>query len=54
LNNFDIYKQAGSFHALSETFHGLKASPQGKLNITFQAIVNNATVSAIEVTDESH
>lgn len=53
LNNFDIYKQAGSFHALTETFRGLKSSPQGKLNITFQPIVNNATVSAIEVLDES-
>jgi hypothetical protein len=53
LDNFDIYKQVGSFHALTETFHHLKPTPQGKLNITFQPIVNNATVSAIEVIDES-
>lgn len=53
LNNFDIYKQVGSFHALTETFHHLKPTAQGKLNITFQPIVNNATVSAIEVIDES-
>lgn len=53
LNNFDIYKQVGSFHALTETFHHLKPSAQGKLNITFQPINNNATVSAIEVIDES-
>lgn len=53
LDNFDIYKQAGSFHALTETFHNLKPTPQGKLNITFQPIRNNATVSAIEVIDES-
>jgi hypothetical protein len=53
LDNFDIYKQVGSFHALTETFHNLKPTAQGKLNITFQPIVNNATVSAIEVVDES-
>jgi hypothetical protein len=53
LDNFDIYKQVGSFHALTETFHHLTPSAQGKLNITFQPIVNNATVSAIEVIDES-
>ena len=54
LNNFDIYKQVGSFHALTETFHHLKPTAQGKLNITFQPIANNATVSAIEVIDESN
>jgi hypothetical protein len=53
LDNLDIYKQVGSFHALTETFHHLKPTLQGKLNITFQPIVNNATVSAIEVIDES-
>lgn len=53
LRNFDIYKQVGSFRALTETFHHIKPTAQGKLNITFQPIVNNATVSAIEVIDES-
>lgn len=53
LDNFDIYKQAGSLHALTKTFYHLKPSAQGKLNITFEPIVNNATVSGIEVLDES-
>lgn len=53
LDNFDIYKEAGSLHAITETFHHLKPTPQGKLDITFEPIVNNATVSGIEVLDES-
>jgi hypothetical protein len=53
LDNFDIYKEAGSLHALTKTFSHQKPSAQGKLNITFEPIVNNATVSGIEILDES-
>jgi hypothetical protein len=53
LDNFDIYKEAGSLHTLTETFYHLKPSAQGKLNLTFEPIVNNATVSSLEVLDES-
>ena len=53
LDNFDIYKEVGSLHALSKTFYHLKPTAQGKLNITFEPIMNNATVSGIEVLDES-
>lgn len=53
LGNFDIYKQAGSRHELTETFYHLQPSSQGKLNVTFEPIVNNATISGIEVLDES-
>lgn len=53
LDNFDIYKEAGSLHVLTKTFYHLKPSAQGKLNITFEPVVNNATVSGIEVLDES-
>ncbi|MGB0063753.1 MAG: malectin domain-containing carbohydrate-binding protein, partial [Terracidiphilus sp.] len=53
LDDFDIYKEAGSLHALTKTFSHLKPTAQGKLNITFEPIVNNATVSGIEVLDES-
>jgi hypothetical protein len=52
LENFDIYKEAGSLHALTKTFYHLKPTAQGKLNITFDPIMNNATVSGIEVLDE--
>jgi hypothetical protein len=53
LDNFDVYKEAGSLHALTKTFYHLKPSAQGKLNLTFEPIANNATVSGIEVLDES-
>jgi hypothetical protein len=53
LDDFDIYKEAGSLHALTRTFYHLKPSPQGKLNLTFEPIENNATISGIEVLDES-
>jgi hypothetical protein len=53
LDDFDIYKEAGGLHALTKTFYHLKPSAQGKLNIAFEPIVNNATVSGIEVLDES-
>lgn len=53
LDSFDIYKEAGSLHVATKTFHHVKPSAQGKLNLTFEPIVNNATVSGIEVLDES-
>jgi hypothetical protein len=53
LDNFDIFKEAGSLHALTKTFYHLKPTAQGKLNLTFEPVVNNATVSGIEVLDES-
>lgn len=53
LDNFDIYKEAGNLHALTKTFYHLRPSAQGKLNITFEPIENYATVSGIEVLDES-
>jgi hypothetical protein len=53
LDNFDIFKEAGSQHALTKTFYHLRPSPAGKLDLTFEPIENYATVSAIEVIDES-
>ncbi|MGD0830895.1 MAG: malectin domain-containing carbohydrate-binding protein [Terracidiphilus sp.] len=53
LDNFDIFREAGSRHALTKTFYHLKPTAQGKLNLTFEPITNNATVSGIEVIDES-
>lgn len=53
LDNFDILKEAGSLHAVTRTFSHLRPSPEGKLDLTFDPIVNYATVSAIEVIDES-
>ena len=53
LDNFDISKEAGSLHEVPKTFHHLKPSAQGKLNIIFEPIQNNATVSGVEVLDEA-
>lgn len=53
LDKFDIYKEAGSLNAVTKTFSHLRPSPEGKLNLTFEPIVNFATVSAIEVIDEA-
>jgi hypothetical protein len=54
LDNFDIYKEAGGFHVLQKTFYHLQPSAQGKLNVMFEPIRNYATVSAIEILDESN
>jgi hypothetical protein len=53
LDNFDIYKEVGSMHALTKMFHHLQPSTEGKLDLTFEPIVNYGTISAIEVIDES-
>jgi len=53
LDNFDIFKEAGSLHALTKTFNHLRPSTEGKLDLTFEPIENYATISAIEVIDES-
>jgi len=53
LDNFDIFKEAGSLRPLTKSFYHLKPTAQGKLNLTFEPVVNYATVSGIEVFDES-
>ncbi|MGA3082343.1 MAG: malectin domain-containing carbohydrate-binding protein [Terracidiphilus sp.] len=53
LDNFDIFKEVGSLHALTKTFYHMKPTAQGKLDLTFEPIYNYATVSGIEVFDES-
>lgn len=52
LDNFDIYKEAGSMRVLKKSFSHVQPSEQGKINLTFEPIDNNATVSGIEVIDE--
>ena len=54
LDHFDIYKEAGSLHMLEKSFRHIEPTAQGKLNITFEPIKDYATVSEIEVIDESH
>jgi hypothetical protein len=53
LDNFDIFKEAGGLREVAKTFRHIKPSAEGKLNLTFEPIANNATVSGIEVLDEA-
>jgi Malectin domain len=53
LADFDVFREGGSLHEVTKTFRHLKPSPQGKLDLTFEPSANNATVSGIEVLDES-
>jgi hypothetical protein len=53
LSNFDIYKEGGSLRVVTKTFPHIEPSAYGKINLMFEPSLNNATVSGIEVIDES-
>ena len=53
LRDFDIYKEAGSLRVVSKNFPNVQPSALGKINLMFEPVVNNATVSGIEILDES-
>jgi hypothetical protein len=53
LENFDVYQEAGSRRVIAKTFRNIRPSAQGKINLTFEPVVNNATLSGIEIFDES-
>lgn len=53
LDNFDVFKDHRSLHEITRTFRHLRPTAQGKLNLTFEPIVNNATISGLEVLDEA-
>jgi hypothetical protein len=52
LRNFDIFKEAGENHGLEKVFHGITPNPAGRIDLTFEPIVNYAIVNAIELTPE--
>jgi hypothetical protein len=52
LRDFDIYKESGSLKLVTKTFPHIQPSAFGKINLTFEAATNNATVSGIEVIEE--
>jgi hypothetical protein len=52
LRNFDVYKEAGSLRVVSKTFSNITPSAYGKINLDFEPVVNNATVSGIEILEE--
>ena len=53
LQNLDIFKEVGNGRALTKTAYHLKPSAQGKLNLTFEPVVNYALIYGIELFDES-
>jgi hypothetical protein len=53
LRNFDLFREAGTYHQAIKTFHGLQPNAQGKLLFSFVPQVNYANISAIEVIDET-
>jgi hypothetical protein len=53
LRDFDIYKEAGSLRVVTKTFEHIQPSAYGKINLMFEPVTNNATVSGIEVIDEA-
>jgi hypothetical protein len=53
LRDFDVYKEAGSLRVIAKSFANIKPSAMGKINLTFEPVFNNATVSGIEVLDET-
>lgn len=52
LRQFDIFREAGEDHALEKVFHGIEPNAQGRVDLTFEPVVNYATVQAIELVDE--
>jgi hypothetical protein len=53
LKGFDITKEAGGGNrALVRVFHGIPASPQGKIDLNFVPVVNYALINAIEIVEE--
>jgi hypothetical protein len=52
VENLDIYQQVGRLRAMTKTFHHLKPNAQGKLTLSFEPVVNYASVYAVEVEDE--
>jgi hypothetical protein len=53
LRDFDIYKEAGSLRVVTKSFPHIQPSAYGKINLMFEPVSNNATVSGIEILDEA-
>lgn len=52
LRDFDIYKEAGSLRVITKSFSNIAPSTFGKINLDFEPVVNNATISGIEILEE--
>ncbi|QOY90213.1 malectin domain-containing carbohydrate-binding protein [Paludibaculum fermentans] len=52
LNRFEIFKEAGERHSIEKVFHGLVPNAQGRIDVTFEPVVQYAVVNALELTPE--
>jgi hypothetical protein len=52
LRNFDIFREAGENRAIEKIFHGIRPNAQGRIEVTFEPVVEYAMVQAMELTEE--
>lgn len=53
LRNFDIFKAAGGENrAVEKVFHGISPNAQGRIDLSFEPVLQYALVQAIEITEE--
>jgi hypothetical protein len=52
VRQLDIFKEAGEARALEKVFHNISPSPQGRIDLTFEPVVQYPMVQAIEIVAE--
>ena len=52
LRNFEVFKEAGERRAVEKVFHGLIPNAQGRIDVSFEPVVQYASVNALEVMPE--
>jgi len=52
LRRFEIFAEGGGSRAVEKVFHKLTPNAQGRIDLTFEPVVEYATVQAIELTPE--
>jgi len=52
IRQLDIFKEAGEGRALEKVFHNISPSPQGRIDLTFEPVVQYPMVQAIEILPE--
>lgn len=53
LRNFEIFKEAGERRAVEKVFHRLVPNAQGRIEISFEPVVQYAVVNGLELTAEN-
>jgi hypothetical protein len=52
LHHFEIFKEAGERRAIEKVFRGLVPNDQGRIEVSFEPVVQYAAVNALELTAE--